>query len=189
MAFGSQYRVDENYGAQFKEGQAQARIQSVEFKVSSTGKDMAEVTLEILEQGTLRYWLVDDQTSEEAWTRTNRALTRFFDCFKIGRGNFNTRAWVGKIGTVEIEKGEPNENGFQYYEIKKFIVEKSQNQSAQNFGTHYTAPQQKKRPAQPKRDTQTRQQNYTVSQAAQDYSNDDELDYGSDDDELDNIPF
>ena len=180
MAFGSQYRVDENYGAQFKEGQAQAKIQSVEFKVSSTGKDMAVVTLEILEQGVLRYWLVDDQTSEEAWTRTNRTLTRFFDCFKIGRGNFNTSAWVGKTGTVEIGKGEPNENGFQYYEIKKFIVEKPQ-----NFGTHYTAPQaqpqQNKRPAQPKRNTQTRQQNYTVSQAAQDYD--------SDDDELDNIPF
>lgn len=184
MAFGSQYRVDENYGAQFKEGQAQAKIQSVEFKVSSTGKDMAEVTLEILEQGTLRYWLVDDQTSEEAWTRTNRALTRFFDCFKIGRGNFNTSAWVGKIGTVEIEKGEPNENGFQYYEIKKFIVEKPQEIAAQNFGTHYTAPQaqpqQKKQAAQPKRNTQARQQNYTVSQAAQDYGSDDELD---------NIPF
>ncbi|MEL3900719.1 MAG: hypothetical protein P1P67_09425 [Treponema phagedenis] len=185
MAFGSQYMVDENYGAQFKEGQAQAKIQSVEFKVSSTGKDMAEVTLEILEQGTLRYWLVDDQTSEEAWTRTNRALTRFFDCFKIGRGNFNTSEWVGKIGTVEIAKGEPNENGFQYYEIKKFIVERPQKIAAQNFGTHYTAPQaqpqQKKQAAQPKRDPQARQQNYTVSQAAQDY--------GSNDDELDNIPF
>ena len=136
MAFGSQYKVDENYGSQFKEGQAQAKIQNVELKVSSTGKDMAVVTLEILEQGTLRHWLVDDRTSEEAVIRTNRNFTRFFDCFKIDRGNFNTSAWIGKIGTVEIGKGKSNEKGVQYYEIKKFIAERSQ-----NFGTHYTAPQ------------------------------------------------
>lgn len=185
MAFGSNYKVDENYGAQFKEGRAQAKIQSVEFKISSTWKDMAEITIEVLGQGALRYWLVDDQTSAEAMTRTNRALTRFFDCFKIARGNFNIAAWIGKIGTIEIGKGEPNEYGIQYYEIKKFIVERPQTQSAQNFGTNYTAPQpqpqQKKQAAQQKRNPQARQQNYTVSQAA--------LDYGSDDDELDDIPF
>ena len=57
----------------------------------------------------------------------------------------------------------------------------SNGQQGSSNGTQQQQPQSKKRPAQPKRNTQARQQNYTVSQAAQDY--------GSDDDELDNIPF
>lgn len=55
----------------------------------------------------------------------------------------------------------------------------SNGQQGSSNGTQQQ-PQQKKQAAQPKQNTQTRQQNYTVSQAAQDYGGDDELD---------NIPF
>lgn len=126
------YQVDENYGSGFKEGEFYGVIKEVVQKQSFKGNDMLVVTVEIEGQGSLRYFLVDDVSSEEAYIRRNQNLTRFFDCFKIRRGNFDTRQWIGARGLVRIAKGEPNENGRQYFEIKSLLVEQRQNNQQGN---------------------------------------------------------
>jgi hypothetical protein len=50
----------------------------------------------------------------------NKNMTRFFDCFKIPRNNFEYADWTGKTGKAYIGK---TESGKQYHEIKYLIVE------------------------------------------------------------------
>lgn len=136
--FGQYYQEDDDYSASYKTGEAKARITKVEIGYTKSGdKLMATIFLDIAEQGPMRYWLVDDRTSEEASERTNKNMTRFFDCFRIRRGDFNTQGWSGKVGIVFIDKGEPNpETGKQYYEIKRLVVPEKQ----AGYGNNYQQP-------------------------------------------------
>ena len=176
--FGDYYQEDENYGVQFKEGEADAIIKDVEIGISRSGKDMATLTIEIVGQGTLKTWLVDDSSSEDAIERTNRTLTRFFDCFHIQRGNFRPNSWIGKRGTVEIKRAKPNQDGKQFYEIGKFVID----HSGQSTNSRQPVQRWQTQPARPQ---QTRPQAHQQYQPPQ-YS---QYEHGPDDAELDNIPF
>jgi hypothetical protein len=47
----------------------------------------------------------------------NKFITRFFDCFKIKRGEFNKDIWIGKTGLCHLRKGD------KYMELERMIVE------------------------------------------------------------------
>ncbi len=132
MSFGSFYQEADYNTTAFKEGRFDCILISAELKMSSTKKEMVEMEFSIPNQGKLKYWLVDDQSSQEAHDRTNANMTRFFDCFKIRRGNFNINQWVGKKGIIEIAKGSPNADGKVFFEIKKLIVNNQQNAYQKN---------------------------------------------------------
>jgi hypothetical protein len=63
---------------------------------------------------TLKHYIVRNE-------HYNRNLTRFFDCFRIARNDFDYMNWIGKTGKVYIGKTEGNAK--QYHEIKYLIVE------------------------------------------------------------------
>ncbi len=136
MSFGSSYQEADYNSSMFKAGVWDCTITSASLKMSSTNKEMCEMEFSIPNQGKLRYWLVDDQSSQEAHDRTNANMTRFFDCFKIRHGNFSINQWVGRKGKIEIAQGKPNSEGKQYFEIKKLIVE-NQNVTNQNQQNAY----------------------------------------------------
>ncbi len=143
MAFGEHFRIDENYGgSNFKAGEWDCTIVKAEEKTSQSGNEMVVLDFDIPEQGQLKYYLVDDKSSEEAWIRTNQNITRFFDCFNIQRGNFRISSWIGARGKIAIDKGEPTSSGKQYFEVKRLIVENNkQPQNNQGYGRQNTPPQ------------------------------------------------
>jgi len=54
----------------------------------------------------------------------NANMTKFFDCFKIPRGNFEFQRWRGRPGKAHIGKGKPNAEGKSYFEVNYLIVDK-----------------------------------------------------------------
>ncbi|EFW38783.1 hypothetical protein [Treponema phagedenis] len=141
MKFGSRYQVDENWSNNnFQPGEWECIITKATETLSRTGKAMVEMGFSIAGQGELRYWLVDDQSSQEAWERTNKNITRFFDCFNIPRGNFNVQSWLGAKGRIYIDKSEPNNDGKQFFEVQRLIAEKPQTNGY---------PQQRQQPQNP----------------------------------------
>ena len=137
------YTVDENYfNNNFKAGEWECTITKAEEKMSKKSNPMLVLSFTIDEQGTLYYYIVDDVSSEDAWRRRNQNLTRFFDCFSIQRGNFNYSSWIGKRGTIKIDKRAPNENGEQKgFEVKALIVPQ-QMQQRNIPPNHQSYPQQ-----------------------------------------------
>lgn len=81
---------------------------------------MAVITLAIKESPIeFRYWIVENEFF-------NKNMTKFFDCFKIRRGDFDMSHWIGKYGYVHIAKGKPNENGMSFLEIKALVIPQGQ---------------------------------------------------------------
>lgn len=194
MAFGSNYQVDDRYsGANFQPGEWECRIKSCEEKISQTGKDMLVFEFEIPGQGTLKYWLVDDRSSQEAWERTNQNITRFFDCFKIQRGNFNRNSWIGVKGIISIDKSAPNAEGKQYFEVKRLIVQKYQNlqQSPQKQnGYENNYGRQNKNYKSPSQTQTLQQQPYVLQDIGYGHQRNDTYNQPPvENNELDNIPF
>ena len=147
------YQIDENYlNNNFKAGEWECTITKVEEKISKKSNPMLVLSFAIDGQGTLYYYIVDDVSSEDAWRRRNQNLTRFFDCFSITRGDFNYRSWIGRRGTIKIDKRAPNENGEQKgFEVKALIVPQQMQQNNNNGAypqqrnttpNHPTYPQQ-----------------------------------------------
>ena len=56
----------------------------------------------------------------------NQDMTKFYDCFKIPRGNFEFNRWTGRVGQAYLAKGEPKDNGKTYMEIKYLIADAPQ---------------------------------------------------------------
>ena len=123
MQFGEEYKVNEDYDFSIKPGEYIVLIKKVELKESKTGKPMAVLTLSINSNFKIMFFLVDDRSDIEAYNRTNATLTRFFDCFKIARGNFKTETWLNKKGKVLLDYGKPTSDGNKYLEVKKLIVQ------------------------------------------------------------------
>lgn len=123
MQFGEEYKVNEDYDFSIKPGEYIVLIKKVELKESKSGKPMAVLTLSINGNFKIMYFLVDDRSDIEAYNRTNATLTRFFDCFKIARGNFKTETWLNKKGKVLLDYGKPTSDGNKYLEVKKLIVQ------------------------------------------------------------------
>lgn len=123
MQFGEVYKVNEDYDFSIKPGEYIVLIKKVELKESKTGKPMAALTLSINSNFKIMFFLVDDRSDIEAYNRTNATFTRFFDCFKIARGNFKIDTWLNKEGKVLLDYGKPTSDGNKYLEVKKLIVQ------------------------------------------------------------------
>lgn len=113
----SGYQPEDYTADNFAEGDYKVKIKSVETKVAqSSGNPMIVLTLTA--QGCLfdfRYNIVKNE-------HFNANATRFFDCFKTPRGNFEYSRWVGRVGEAHIAKGKTKDNGKSYWEIQYLLV-------------------------------------------------------------------
>jgi hypothetical protein len=111
------YQPEDYSQPRFEEGEYLMKIIKVEEAVSKSGNDMFAFKLITAKSPIeFKYWLVKNE-------HFNKNATRFFDCFGIRRGDFNINNWVGKKGKGFIAKGQPNDEGKSYFEIKYLIVE------------------------------------------------------------------
>lgn len=114
MAFGADYKVEEfsnkvklddgNYGAKIvktegvdKNGMKYIRV---EFEVNNNPNAFPNQCC-IFDSPTKAK---DAESLEKAKSLWNKRMTSMFDAFGIERGNFDFRTWVGKTGTVTIQK-------------------------------------------------------------------------------------
>jgi hypothetical protein len=115
----------EDYNADMTEGERRVKIKEVVQAVAqSSGNHMLKITM--VAEGArfdFHYNLVKNEYF-------NANATKFFDCFKIPRGNFEYDRWVGRSGRAYIAKGKPRDNGKSYWEIQYLIVPESPRQSA-----------------------------------------------------------
>ena len=135
MTFGQNYKIDEGYFVEVKPGEYMAKIASITERQSKSGKPMLELKLRLENGGLVSYFLVDDQSNAEACIRTNQRITKFFDCFRIKRGNFNIRQWQGAKGRVKLDYGRPSNDGSVYIEVKNLILP-SKEATPQGMGQH-----------------------------------------------------
>ncbi len=135
MTFGQNYKIDEGYFVEVKPGEYMAKIASITERQSKSGKPMLELKLRLENGGLVSYFLVDDQSDAEACIRTNQRITKFFDCFRIKRGNFNIRQWQGAKGRVKLDYGRPSNDGSVYIEVKNLILP-SKDAITQGTGQH-----------------------------------------------------
>ena len=134
MEFGKGYKVDDNYFVEVKPGEYDCKIVKLILKKTKTGNPMVEIKLALMSGGLVTYYLVDDRSNAEKAQYSNQRITKFFDCFKIKRGNFNIAQWRGAKGRVKLDYGKPNEEGKVYIEVKNLLL--AENKSMQNSGTH-----------------------------------------------------
>lgn len=135
MTFGQNYKIDEGYFVEVKPGEYMAKIASITERQSKSGKPMLELKLRLENGGLVSYYLVDDQSDAEACIRTNQRITKFFDCFRIKRGNFNIKQWQGAKGRVKLDYGRPSNDGSVYIEVKNLILP-SKDAIPQGTGQH-----------------------------------------------------
>lgn len=112
------YQPDENYnGTHLDEGDYMAKVQNITFKPTQKGDPMMTVDLVIRESPIIfKHRIVKNEYF-------NANMTKFYDCFKIPRGNAEYERWIGRPGKVHIAKGKPNDAGMAYMEIKYLIVD------------------------------------------------------------------
>lgn len=83
------------------EGKHRVRIIEVEEKISKSGNDMLEITMNVSGYpGKYKYWLVFMQDNSKM---TNQKLKQLSDSFGIREGNLNTSEWIGKTGAAKIK--------------------------------------------------------------------------------------
>lgn len=81
-------------------GEHRVRIFDAIDKVSNSGNDMIEVTLEVSGQtAKVWYYLV---LKKDDVKRTNQKLGEFWNSFGIPMGNFALATWKGKVGGAKI---------------------------------------------------------------------------------------
>lgn len=112
------YAPDENYnGPMIEEGDHLVKVINVQGGFSKKGTPM--LTIEIQAKNCpiiFKHFIVKNEYF-------NANMTKFFDCFKIPRGNFEYNRWVGRVGKAHIGKGSPNPEGKAYMELQYLIVE------------------------------------------------------------------
>ena len=93
-------------------GDYRVRIDTAEETESRSGKDMIKLTLSVSGQNTkLWFYLVFDNSSEQAIQNTDQRLGSIFNSFNIEPGNLNTYDWEGKTGGARIrQRTDPNGN-------------------------------------------------------------------------------
>lgn len=93
-------------------GDYRVRIANAEKKTSRNGNDMIAIQFDVSgRKSKLFYNIVFIYGSEEERNRTNRNLTRFFDCFGISTADEKYKqiaTWVGKVGAVRVKHDEYN---------------------------------------------------------------------------------
>lgn len=116
--FSEGYAPDENYnGPVLEEGDHPIKIINVHGGLSKKGTPM--LTIEIQAKGcniVFKHYIVKNEYF-------NANMTKFFDCFKIPRGNFEYSRWLGRVGKGHFGKGLPNAEGKAYMELQYLIVE------------------------------------------------------------------
>lgn len=111
------YQPEDYTQPSFEEGEHLLKIMEVIDKPSQAGNEMFTIKMITAKSPIeFKYWLVKNE-------HFNKNATRFFDCFGIRRGDFDTRNWIGKKGKGFIAKGQPKEDGKSYFEVKYLIVE------------------------------------------------------------------
>ncbi|MGP1438492.1 MAG: hypothetical protein ACTTKH_05410 [Treponema sp.] len=146
--FGDAYEADEDYKKQLKAGDYVCKIKSVDKMTSKTGKPMVVIGLTLDEGFLLKYYLLDDRSSLESSKMSNIRVTRFFDCFKIKRGNFNIKTWVGAKGKVRVGKSKVQEDGSFFFEVKTLLVDDGTEHNHVMQEENPQNPIQEKRPPQ-----------------------------------------
>ncbi len=98
MAFIDSYKPEGNVKFEVSDGEHRVIIASAETKVSKkTHIQMICVTLRVENANSLyQYFICEGEYF-------NRSMTRFFDAFKITRGNFNFLQWQGKTTSAHFE--------------------------------------------------------------------------------------
>jgi hypothetical protein len=105
----------EDYTSDLKEADYLAKITNVEFTTTKNGENMIVISCKIREaKFELKHRIVKNDFF-------NQSITRFFDTFKIPRGNFEYERWIGRVGTVHIAKGKPNAQNKSYWEIVRLL--------------------------------------------------------------------
>ena len=146
MEFGKEYKEDDSYFVDIKPGEYNCKIIDVTEKKTKNGKPMLEIRVVLSNKGILKYYLVDDRSDEKKAMMSNQRITKFFDCFKIKRGNFNIKQWKGATGRVYVDYGEALQNGRAYIEIKKILLpleHKTLPNQKQNIQIKEETPQKK----------------------------------------------
>jgi len=119
------------------EGEHQVCIKNIEWKTTSTGKDMYVIKCEALNyRGSLFFYLVFDPSNTKM---TNQFLGRIYDSFDIEEGNLNHNYWVGRWGAAEvIHEPYTAKNGElkKAAKIKKFLTQERQ----EELGFHLEIP-------------------------------------------------
>lgn len=119
------------------EGDHIVKICFAEEKVSKTGKDMIELTLQVKGyHSKVKFWLVFDPMNEYL---TNRRLGSIWDSFAIDVGNLEASSWINKVGAAEIVHTKGQRDDMVFANVKRFIprskqthlYDQSQNQNAQ----------------------------------------------------------
>ena len=91
-------------------GDHRVRIAWAEEQVSSSGKQMIKVVLDVSGySSTIWHFIVFMPENQKL---TNQKLGEFWNSFGIAQGNFNLPTWVGKVGAAKVKhedyNGEPN---------------------------------------------------------------------------------
>lgn len=116
--FSNGYQPDNNYGGVvLQDGDYKAKVIDVVKTQSKAGDPMLEIVI-VVPESTIKF---KHRIVKNEYFNGN--MTKFYDCFKIPRGNFEYNRWVGRVGKVHIAKGKPNEQGKAYMEIAYLIVE------------------------------------------------------------------
>lgn len=97
MAFMNSYVPEESKVFDIPDGDYKVRIVKVENTMSKSGLNMHAITLQV--EGSRELYIHFICEGEYY----NKAMTTFFDAFKIPRGNFNFSGWIGKITAAHFE--------------------------------------------------------------------------------------
>ncbi len=101
MAFITDYKPEE-YKVVFNcsDGKHEMVIRGARVAKTTTGKQMLEVGFGVREGNDLITASYVERFVEGDYFNQN--ITKFFDAFKIQRGNFDFKTWVGKMGAGEF---------------------------------------------------------------------------------------
>ena len=101
MAFINDYKPEE-YKVIFNcsDGKHEMVIRGARVAKTTTGKQMLEVGFGVREGNDLITASYVERFVEGDYFNQN--ITKFFDAFKIQRGNFDFKTWVGKMGAGEF---------------------------------------------------------------------------------------
>jgi hypothetical protein len=106
---------EEDYNIQIEPGEHQLKIVKAEEKTFNSGNEGLKIELANKDKTRFFYHIIKNDFF-------NQNLTRFYDCFKIRRGETDLDQWIGRFGWAFIDKGKPNDNGRQFMEIRYLIV-------------------------------------------------------------------
>jgi hypothetical protein len=106
---------EEDYNVHIEPGEHQLKIVKAEEKLFNSGNEGVKIELINKDKVKFFYHIIKNDYF-------NQNLTRFYDCFKIRRGETNLTQWIGRFGWAYINSGKPNDEGKTFMEIKYLVV-------------------------------------------------------------------